>query len=556
MKQYIKKNKKDFIINVVGNLFNSFLFIYLARLTQSIIDAGISKNIQDLKRYFIYSILFILSITLCKYITRLANARYLAKTMKDVQKDYVKSVLYKDYHILNDENSSKYLSILQNDIASLEMNYFDVFPRLIATSFLVCGALGMMFFYNKVMCLLTVIVYFPLIIMPLKTGQRMASKNLEMAKQKQSLITRFKDVLSGFEVIKSFHSEKSMDQHLNQEISNVQSTFYTLKKMNTHIVTSTNFFAYTAQLVLYLYGGYMIYVGKMSAGALIGCIQLSNQFVSPILSIVDDYTKLKTIQPINQRILENIEFVEKRNESILSSKPFSIELKDVSFSYQTHPVLEKINYTFELGKKYAIVGSSGSGKSTLLKLINGFYQNYSGTIYYDGKDCLSIKDDQYKILNVNQNVFLFEDTIYNNLTLYNEVDQNQFNQILKQTGVDQMLEEMNATLDTQIIENGKNLSGGQKQRLSIARMLIGKAHVLLVDEATSSLDVLSTKQIDELLLSLDQTVINVTHKLDPEILKQYDQILVLNQGHLVEVGDYASLLQQHHYFYNLVNNVS
>ena len=119
-----------------------------------------------------------------------------------------------------------------------------------------------------------------------------------------------------------------------------------------------------------------------------------------------------------------------------------------------------------------------------------------------------------------------------------------------------MLEEMNATLDTQIIENGKNLSGGQKQRLSIARMLIGQAHVLLVDEATSSLDVLSTKQIDELLLSLDQTVINVTHKLDSEILKQYDQILVLNQGYLVEVGDYSSLLQQHHYFYNLVNNVS
>ena len=118
MKQYIKKNKKDFIINVVGNLFNSFLFIYLARLTQSIIDAGISKNIQDLKKYFIYSILFVLSITFCKYITRLANARYLSKTMKDVQKDYVKSVLYKDYHILNDENSSKYLSILQNDIAS------------------------------------------------------------------------------------------------------------------------------------------------------------------------------------------------------------------------------------------------------------------------------------------------------------------------------------------------------------------------------------------------------------------------------------------------------
>ena len=163
MKQNIKKNKKDFIINVVGNLFNSFLFIYLARLTQSIIDAGISKNIQDLKKYFIYSILFVLSITFCKYITRLANARYLSKTMKDVQKDYVKSVLYKDYHVLNDENSSKYLSILQNDITSLEMNYFDVFPRLIATSFLVCGALGMMFFYNKVMCLLTVIVYFPLI---------------------------------------------------------------------------------------------------------------------------------------------------------------------------------------------------------------------------------------------------------------------------------------------------------------------------------------------------------------------------------------------------------
>ena len=211
---------------------------------------------------------------------------------------------------------------------------------------------------------------------------------------------------------------------------------------------------------------------------------------------------------------------------------------------------------FNKGKKYVIVGTSGSGKTTLIKLLQGFYNQYTGSIRINNIPLPKISEHQLLdyISSVNQNVFLFEDTIYNNLTMFTKPSDEKLNQVLTKTGITQMLKEMPDELNSMIIENGKNLSGGQKQRLSLARTLLRNPQVLIVDEATSNLDLTSSVEIEKLLLSLENTlVINVTHKLIPDILVDYDEIIVLKKGTLVEFGSYSELIEKKGYFYKMLS---
>lgn len=230
-----------------------------------------------------------------------------------------------------------------------------------------------------------------------------------------------------------------------------------------------------------------------------------------------------------------------------------IRMRDVSFSYvEGNPVLQGVTQQFEVGKSYAIVGESGSGKSTLLNVLMGGEDDYVGNIYFDNHELKDIdKDSIYDIVTlIQQNVFVFNDTIKHNITMLKDFPQEEIEKVIHMSGLDKLIEQKGNNYICG--ENGSGLSGGEKQRISIARALLKKASVLLVDEATAALDAVTSYEVTHALLSLSNvTRVVITHRLEEGLLELYDEILVMKNGRIIERGTFSGLMEKKAYFYSL-----
>ena len=206
------------------------------------------------------------------------------------------------------------------------------------------------------------------------------------------------------------------------------------------------------------------------------------------------------------------------------------------------------------GEKVAIVGRSGSGKSTLLRLVLRYYDDYAGKILIDGRNIKDIKlSSIYELMSIiQQNVFMFDDSIEANISLYGDYTDEEIDRVIKLSGLKSLIVSLTNGKKTMVGENGSNLSGGEKQRISIARALIKNTPIILLDEATANLDAETSYDIEDSLLDIEGlTSLVVTHKLNPELLKKYDKIIVLENGKIIEEGNFYKLMEQKGFFYNL-----
>ena len=231
-----------------------------------------------------------------------------------------------------------------------------------------------------------------------------------------------------------------------------------------------------------------------------------------------------------------------------------VELKNVFFSYdESKTNLSDITYHFEAGKKYVVVGESGSGKSTLAKVMMGFYPITAGQLRVGGKDINAYSRKQlYHLLNyMEQNVFLFEDTLFNNLTLYSDYSIDEIERVIEISGLKEFVDGLEQGLDTYLSEDGGNVSGGERQRIGLARILLLGAQYLILDETTSSLDAINENQIECSLLQLDDVgCVFITHRLNPMLLERCDQIILLKDGAIKEHGTFQELMEKKEYFYS------
>lgn len=312
--------------------------------------------------------------------------------------------------------------------------------------------------------------------------------------------------------------------------------------------------SFIVQIGVFGYGAYLALSGSITAGVVIAFIQLINYILVPVRELPSLYANFKAAFALMNkfgRIVElNVQRDGKRLDYILKK---SILLENVSFGYSNEKeVLKKINISFEAGKSYAIVGGSGSGKSTLLNLLLGSYDNYQGRILFDNEELRQINlDSLYDILSIiQQNVFVFDSTIKDNITLFKTFSEDSVNDAIQRAGLNELINEKG--IEYSCGENGVGLSGGEKQRISIARCLLKNTPVLLMDEATAALDATTAISVSEAILDIQGlTRIIVTHKLEEKILKRYDEIIVLHNGEICERGKFDDLIAANGYFYSL-----
>lgn len=291
-----------------------------------------------------------------------------------------------------------------------------------------------------------------------------------------------------------------------------------------------NMSSVAVQFLIMSLAGMFAVKGLITIGSIIAVTQLTGQVISPAFQLSAKISQLRGVRPFCRQIEENLPAAATyETETALPEMEKTLMLDNVSFSYGDVPAIDHVSQKFERGRKYAIVGRSGSGKSTLLKLLAGYYDNYSGRILANGesgrKVCAAL---------IHQEVFLFDDTIRNNITLYKPFDEETVETACRLAGLKDVLDRLPDRLDTEVDENGARFSGGERQRIAAARAILHRKNLFLLDEATSALDSETTEFMEESILSLENiTCIAVTHKSTPESLKKYDEILVMEHGKIV-----------------------
>ncbi len=296
--------------------------------------------------------------------------------------------------------------------------------------------------------------------------------------------------------------------------------------------------------------------GEISVGTAIIIIQLSTHIVGPVKTSISLINQIKSVSLIVDKIDEILcDSSEEIEDLSLEKFGKNIEIKNLNFSYSDErQALNNINLTFEKNKKYAIVGESGSGKSTLTKLLMRYYKNYNGEILIDNKNLQKIlSHDLYKNISmIQQNVFMFDDSIKENIKLYADYSDDEILEVCGRSGLSNLISILPNGINSLVGENGNKLSGGEKQRIAIARSLINDTKILILDESTSALDNETAYNLETSLLSInDLTLVVVTHKLIKNILLSYDEIIVMKDGMIIEKGSFNDLIELKGYFYSL-----
>lgn len=556
MKAYFFKYKGWLILWQLSLFILAGLDILVAFFMQNVTDNALSAEWTKLIQSIIFGVLYIFFLFGFNYLERYIRRNYLQKTMFSLRNDVFSEVLNKDLNSFNENKTSHYLSILSNDMSTIASDYFMNLPSIIADIVLTIGALVTLIFFHPILTVVDVAVSFLVMLVPLKTGNSMEASQKEYSIAMDLYTSDMKDMFQGFEVIQCFDATEHARDKFHNATKSVEETLYRVRKKQGMVYSISESVTWITFVVNTLLAAYFVSKGEMSVGAMIGSAQVLNYVVSPIGRLSNSYMSFKAARGNCSRvekILFEHEHSDKNYQPLTSVTP--MQLQDICFAYEKDkPVLQHISFQFESGKKYAIVGNSGSGKSTLLKLLMQYYDGYTGKIYVGGDSLKNIdKKSLYRSLAmIHQNVIIFDDSMKNNITMFEDFPEEEIDKVIHEAGLDPLIEKLPQGLNTPVAENGQNLSGGERQRLSIARALIRHTPMLLLDEATSSLDAETAVQIESLLLKQpDITIVIVTHQLNSSLLRQYDEILALKNGELVETGTFEQLMEQKGYFFSL-----
>ena len=544
MKRYLKKNKFYFMMCVLLFSTAGIMSVFLATIVQKMVDTSVDKNIIQFYHVMILAVLFIIINFLIAILRGFFRAKYLKNVMFSLNHDLFKGIFSKTVKDFNQENSSAYLSIFNNDLKIIENNYFDNLLTIVSdlSQFIIC--LIAVFSFQFSLAIIVIIINIIAIFVPILFGKVLSKKQIISTQKYSQLNIKIKDFFNSFELIKCFQITHQIihqfDNVANEYETSMQnyrydegiiSGFSTLSSLGVSVMTT-------------LISLYFVIINKITIGEMLAITQLVNNIANPLGRLSNELPLLKSIKPIEDKIEKYLESInEHRVNSIDSIK--DISFKNVSFNYDGHKeIIHNFSYDFHKNKKYALIGSSGSGKSTIIKLLLNNYEVSKGILCINDMDIntINIEDIYQHISIVHQNAPILNDTLKNNITYFKDYSDKQINEVIEKAGLKDFVSALPNGLNTVINENGNNISGGEKQRISIARALLKDADLLIYDEPTSNLDHTTAKEIERILLNENKTCFMITHKLDEELLSKFDEILILKDGSLKEVGSYQQLI--------------
>jgi len=527
----------------------------LSLFMQSTIDTVMTGDMEGFKRVLIYTIGYSVLIGVFYFIYDILSKMFIKNVTKELRARVFSGIFRYNYKDFTSTNTADYISVLTNDMKLVEENY--IVPLLVVLQFSVMfiTTIGILLWISPLVTLCLFISMLLMFIVPSVFGKALESKQLALSNKLTSFTTKIKDMLSGYDVIRSYNLKGNITKEFEEENSALANTKFAADKLFVVNETLSQLLGMGTQFVAMFLSAYLVIKGNLSMGMLIAIIQLSGTFVQPVIMIMSNVPKITSMKSVLKRLdefsnYEDTSFEGKENLTFEDG----LEVKNLNFGYDDKKaVINGLSLNLDKNKKYAIVGASGCGKSTLIKLLLGYYSDYRGDIEFDGK---SIKDLDIEKLNkmisiIHQNVYMFDKNIKDNICLYKDFSDEQINDILTLSGADNFINELDEGLEYAVGENGSNLSGGQRQRVAIARALIQETPILVLDEGTSAIDMQTGYDIESRLLNIeDLTLITITHKMSEELLGLYDEIIFMEKGAIVEKGNLNELLNKQSKFFD------
>ena len=554
--KYLFKYKLLFFTRVLTISLAALSVICFDFMMGFIVDIFSNGETEKFVPIILASIFLIILLFVTECVDGYVMSSYIKNTVNYLRCDIFTKILNKDMKDFSLDNSGKYISILYNDIKIIEDSLLNnIF--LVISSF-ISFIISLLFLFSISPSIVIFIVIFGILgfVIPNALSKKLIIEKNNYSHNLEEITSVTKDLFSGFEVIKGFNIGSKINTIFKNSSNTVESTKKKCSILESIIKGFSLSFSVTVYLGVLILGGYLMYKGEISVGTAIIIIQLSTHIVGPVKTSISLINQIKSVSLIADKIDEILyDSCEDIEEVSLPKFENSIEVKNLDFSYTNdRKALNNINLTFEKNKKYAIVGESGCGKSTLIKLLMRYYKDYNGDILIDNKDIHKIfSNDLYKNMSmIQQNVFMFDDSIKENIKLFANYSDEEVLSICDRSGLSNLISRLPDGINSLVGENGNKLSGGEKQRIAIARSLINNTKILILDESTSALDNVTAYNLESSLLSInDLTLIVVTHKLIKNILLNYDEIIVMKDGMVIEKGSFDYLISLKGYFYSL-----
>ena len=517
------------ICSSVSIILDGVIYVRLMNL----LDYGLALEVDKLKTGIPIIIVMAFIVVPIGIIDSIVKGLYKKKGNLLIKNYYIAKIFNKNIAEFQKENNAKYISSLTNDCNVLETNLIDAIYNVGTT---------IVNFFVGVWILSTVNIW--LVLLFLFIGginivvSKIASKPLQkVTKERSDLFDGYtsyiKEILSAFHIVKNNNLQEKVTHNYYEKSKEIQHKGYLIEKIMSYVMSIQQFFMGSTYFGVVCVMGYFAIIGKITAASMLIITEGMQRITRPLFQITENMPKLLSTKSLIKKIEDTLKNENNEIETIdINTFRDKIELRDVSFHYadedESNLILSDVDLEIKKNGKYLIVGPSGGGKSTLLKLLRKYFNPTNGGIFIDGVNLKDIKKEQYFSLmaNVEQQVFIFEDTLLNNITLYKEYPRDEVIKALEAAGLVDFVKSQEKGLDTIIYDNGKNISGGERSRVVIARAMLAKANILFMDEAFASLDMEKAKEIEKTILALkDITVINVSHVIFNDTKTFYDRII-------------------------------
>ena len=573
---FFQGNRKNLFMAVLGTTVLSVGILSVPQLMQILIDFLSGNHRYSMHQIILMAVAVLLMVSFSGLCTYYFRTKFSTKAVFQYRKMAYHYLSKKKVTEFYGQNTAVYLSALNTDLQKIKEDFLDQIPIL--SQIVICGIGAVLvmirynFFLAMMACLISLIPFFA----ALFSGRNMEKIEANLSKENAEYLAFLKDFAVGFTIIKSYKVEGIFSALHDKICQKVEDRMEEREKC----VEKINYFAaisgYITQFAILLLCAVVAYRSKsISVGTVLAFSRLINYIIDPVTELPGMLSKARTAYALSEQFWEKIgkERQEQENsgeivkdgyhqhtdtDSHEKALPIPALQGDICFSHLSFSyipekqVLKDFTLRVKEGEKLILLGASGSGKSSILKLLMGIERSQGGEISIGNSQLSTLPEESLfrSISYIQQEVFIFDGSIYENITLFQDYGKEELELAIEKSGLKNLISEKG--LDYPCGENGAALSGGERQRINIARSLLRKTPILLADEITAALDKENSYLVLDSLLSLENiTGILVLHDLDSRILSRVDRICVLKEGEIVEEGIFSELMEKKGYFYSL-----
>ena len=538
MKKYWKKNGFFLAVTLMAGILASVLASGIAILLQKVVDVAVTKQTEAFGKLFLFAVGYILVLCVMNYTSALMEKYLTEKMIKQYRRDIFKGIMDRRPIRYYGENTADYISALTNDMKLIEDNYIAALLNTFQLVVMFAVTLVILLILSPMVTAILILTFLLMFLLPATIGRCLEKRQDRVSAQMAAFTEKLKDILSGYEVLRSYdriEAAKYRFQEENEEEIRVRFRAARLFALNEGL---SDTLAVLSTITVIFVSAYLVLIGQITMGTLLALVQLSSSFMAPVMLLMQNVPRIQSMRAVIARLNSYAEDGPAVKPLSLELPSFEkgIELDGASFSYDgEQTVLADITMRIDKGGKYAVMGPSGCGKTTLIKLLLGYFEDYGGSIRYDGRELRALDMDKIAgiISVIHQNVYLFNLSVRENILLFEEFDEAALAEAVEKSGVSLFIDEKEGGLDHGAGENGALLSGGQRQRVALARALIRRAPFVILDEGTSALDRKTACEIESRLLEDEElTLLTITHNPDPQLMRRYDEIYRMNDGRL------------------------